>query len=133
MHDFPSDAIGKAIPYGIYDLAANAGWVSVGTDHDTSAFAVAMLRRWWRADGSRPLSCRAAAADLRRLRRVQRHARARAWKVELARLAAETGLEVTVCHYPPGTRRRRVHGACYAGCVPEHPGERGKIWLGSPH
>ena len=49
MHDFPSDAAGKAIPYGIYDLGANAGWVSVGTDHDTSAFAVQTLRRWWHA------------------------------------------------------------------------------------
>src|SRR6266568_1928276 len=52
VHDFPSDAIGKAIPYGTCDLGANAGWVSVGTDHDTSAFAAATLRRWWRADGS---------------------------------------------------------------------------------
>ena len=71
VHDFPSDAVGKAIPYGIYDLGANTGWVWVGTDHDTSAFAAATLRRWWRAGGS-PLSRRAAAADLRRLRRVQR-------------------------------------------------------------
>ena len=51
VHDFPSGAIGKAIPYGICDLGANAGWVSVGTDHDTSAFAAATLRRWWRAAG----------------------------------------------------------------------------------
>ena len=49
VHDFPSDAAGKAIPYGIYDLGSNTGWVSVGTDHDTSAFAVETLRRWWRA------------------------------------------------------------------------------------
>jgi hypothetical protein len=129
VHDFPSDAIGKAIPYGIYDLGANAGWVSVGTDHDTSAFAVAMLRRWWRADGSarypaarRLLICADSGGS--------NAARARAWKVELARLAAETGLEVTVCHYPPGTRRRRVHGACYAGCVPEHPESAGRYGWG---
>ena len=104
VHDFPSDAIGKAIPYGIYDLGANAGWVSVGTDHDTSAFAAATLRRWWRAGGSarypearRLLICADAGGS--------NAARARAWKVELARLAAETGLEVTCCHYPPGTSK----------------------------
>ena len=72
VHDFPSDATGKAIPYGIYDLGANAGWVPVGTDHDTSAFAAETLRRWWRADGVRPLPASAAAADLRRFRRLQR-------------------------------------------------------------
>ena len=80
----------------------NAGWVSVGTDHDTSAFAAETLRRWWRADGSarypaarRLLICADAGGS--------NAARARAWKVELARLAAQTGLEITVCHYPPGT------------------------------
>ena len=104
VHDFPSDAIGKAIPYGIYDLGANTGWVSAGTDHDTSAFAAATLRRWWRADGSarypgarRLLICADSGGS--------NAARARAWKVELARLAAETGLEVTCCHYPPGTSK----------------------------
>ena len=104
VHDFASDAIGKAIPYGIYDLGANTGWVSVGTDHDTSAFAAATLRRWWRACGParypgarRLLICADSGGS--------NAARARAWKVELARLAAETGLEVTVCHYPPGTSK----------------------------
>ena len=104
VHDFPSDAVGKAIPYGIYDLGANTGWVSVGTDHDTSAFAVQALRRWWRADGAgrypaaaRLLICADSGGS--------NAARARAWKVELARLAAETGLQVTCCHYPPGTSK----------------------------
>jgi len=104
VHDFPSDAVGKAIPYGIYDLGANTGWVSVGTDHDTSAFAVETLRRWWRAGGSarypaarRLLICADSGGS--------NAARARAWKVELARLAAQTGLEITVCHYPPGTSK----------------------------
>jgi hypothetical protein len=104
VHDFPSDAEGKAIPYGIYDLGANSGWVSVGTDHDTSAFAVAALRRWWRCDGqarypaaARLLICADSGGS--------NAARARAWKVELAKLAAETGLEVTCCHYPPGTSK----------------------------
>src|SRR6266704_2437262 len=72
VHDFPSDAVGKAIPYGTCDLGANTGWVSVGTDHDTSAFAAATLRRWWRAGGPARYPGRATAADLRRLRRVQR-------------------------------------------------------------
>jgi len=104
VHDFPSDAVGKAIPYGIYDLGSNAGWVSVGTDHDTAAFAVETLRRWWRCDGSarypvtrRLLICAGSGGS--------NAARARAWKVEIARLAAETGLEITVCHYPPGTSK----------------------------
>jgi len=104
VHDFPSDAIGKAIPYGTCDLGANTGWVSVGTDHDTSAFAVQALRRWWRADGSarypharRLLICADSGGS--------NAARARAWKVELAALAAETGLEITCCHYPPGTSK----------------------------
>jgi hypothetical protein len=104
VHDFPSGAAGKAIPYGIYDLGANTGWVSVGTDHGTSAFAVATLRRWWRADGSarypgarRLLICADAGGS--------NAARARAWKAELAALAAGTGLEITCCHYPPGTSK----------------------------
>ena len=102
VHDFPSDAIGKAIPYGIYDLGANTGWVRVGTDHDT-AFAAATLRRWWRADGW-PLPGRAAAADLRRFRRLERRPGPR-MEGGAARLAAETGLEVTCCHDPPGTSK----------------------------
>jgi hypothetical protein len=104
VHGFPSDAEGKAIPYGIYDLGANSGWVSVGTDHDTSAFAAQALRRWWRADGSarypharRLLICADSGGS--------NAARSRAWKVQIARLAAETGLEITVCHYPPGTSK----------------------------
>jgi len=104
VHDFPSDALGRAIPFGIYDLGANSGWVSVGTDHDTSAFAVQALRRWWRSDGSarypgarRLLICADSGGS--------NAARARAWKVELAKLAAETGLEITVCHYRPGTSK----------------------------
>ena len=108
VHDFPSGAAGKAIPYGIYDLGANTGWVSVGTDHDTSAFAAATLRRWWRAGGSarypgarRLLICADSGGS--------NAARARAWKVELARLAAETGLEITCCHYPPGASKWNKH------------------------
>jgi Rhodopirellula transposase DDE domain len=103
-HDFPDPHLGKAIPYGIYDLAANTGWVSVGTDHDTAAFAVASLRRWWNAQG------RAAYPQARRLLITadaggSNGYRTRAWKAELAALAAEAGLEITVCHFPPGTSK----------------------------
>jgi hypothetical protein len=101
-HDFP-DA-GKAIPYGIYDLAADAGWVNVGTDHDTAAFAVESVRRWWHGRG---------ALDYPQARRLLITAdaggsngyRTRAWKTGLAGLARETGLEITCCHFPPGTSK----------------------------
>jgi hypothetical protein len=103
-HDFPDEDQPKAIPYGIYDLAANAGWVNVGTDHNTAEFAVESIRRWWKARGS---------ADYPAARRLLITAdaggsngyRARAWKAGLADLAAETGLEITVCHFPPGTSK----------------------------
>jgi len=103
-HDFPDAALGKAVPYGIYDIAANAGWVSVGTDHDTAAFAVESVRRWWNAAGhgdypaARRLLVTADAGG-------SNGYRTRAWKAELAALALETGLEITVCHFPPGTSK----------------------------
>src|SRR3954451_9016141 len=93
-----------AIPYGVYDLTADAGWVNVGVDHDTSAFAVASIRRWWQARG---------ATDYPSAHRLLITAdaggsnsyRYRLWKAELAALAAETGLTITVCHFPPGTSK----------------------------
>ena len=103
-HDFMDQELGKAIPYGVYDVAANAGWVNVGTDHDTAAFAVESIRRWWQAMGQ------AAYPGARRLL-VTADAggsngyRTRAWKAELAAFALETGLAVTVCHFPPGTSK----------------------------
>src|SRR6266516_4780731 len=103
-HDFPDRQAGKAIPYGIYDLGAGAGWVSVGTDHDTAAFAVASIRRWWQAQGqtSYPKATRLLiTADAG----GSNGYRTRAWKTELAALAAETGLTITVCHLPPGTSK----------------------------
>jgi len=103
VHDFIG-AEGKAIPDGVYDVAANTGWVSVGTDHDTSSLAVATLRRWWPLMGqplyptaSRLLVCADGGGS--------NGSRTRLWKVELAALAAETGLEVTVCHLPPGASK----------------------------
>jgi len=103
-HDFPSDALGKALPYGIYDVAANTGWVNVGTDHDTAAFAVESLRRWWNAAG------RVAYPQATRLLITadaggSNGYRTRTWKTQLAAWAAETGLDVTVCHFPPGTSK----------------------------
>ena len=103
-HDFPDDGTRKAIPYGIYDLAANTGWVNVGTDHDTAAFAVESIRRWWKDRGS---------GDYPAARRLLITAdaggssgyRTRAWKAGLAALAAGTGLEITCCHFPPGTSK----------------------------
>jgi hypothetical protein len=103
-HDFPDEQLGKALPYGVYDLAANAGWVSVGTDHDTAAFAVESIRRWWNAAG------RAAYPGARRLLITadaggSNGYRTRAWKAELAAFALQAGLAVTVCHFPPGTSK----------------------------
>lgn len=103
-HDFPGQAE-KAIPYGIYDMAANTGWVSIGTDHDTAAFAVASIRSWWQARGRHdyPLTRRLLiTAD----GGGSNGYRTRGWKTQLAGLAAETGLEITVRHLPPGTQCR---------------------------
>jgi hypothetical protein len=103
-HDFPGDGVGKAIPYGVYDITGNTGWVNVGTDHDTAAFAVESIRRWWKAagQGARPLARRLLiTADAG----GSNGYRTRAWKTELAALAVETGLEITVCHFPPGTSK----------------------------
>jgi transposase len=103
-HDFPDEQLGKAIPYGVYDLAADTGWVTVGTDHDTAAFAVESIRRWWNAQGT------ASYPDARRLLITadaggSNGYRTRAWKAGLAALAVQTGLEITVCHFPPGTSK----------------------------
>jgi hypothetical protein len=104
VRDFPEDAIGKAVPYGIYDITANAGWVNVGTDHDTAAFAAESVRRWWNAAGRR------GYPQARRLLITadaggSNSYRTRAWKAGVAALAVETGLEITVCHFPPGTSK----------------------------
>ncbi|WP_326661722.1 ISAzo13 family transposase [Streptomyces canus] len=103
-HDFPDPVLGRAVPYGIYDVTANTGWVNVGTDHDTAAFAVESIRRWWNGAG------RAAYPTAGRLLITadaggSNGYRTRTWKTELARFAAESGLAVTVCHLPPGTSK----------------------------
>jgi Rhodopirellula transposase DDE domain len=104
VHDFVDPALGKANPYGVYDVANNTGWVSVGTDHDTAAFAVNTIGTWWRQVGqsmhptaSRLLICADGGGS--------NGYRTRLWKTELAALAESTGLTITVCHLPPGTSK----------------------------
>ncbi|HEX3525059.1 MAG TPA: ISAzo13 family transposase [Stellaceae bacterium] len=104
VHDFKDDELGKAIPYGVYDLGANAGWVSVGIDHDTPEFAVESIYCWWRQMGrktypeARELLITADGGG-------SNGSRARLWKVALQRMADATGLEISVCHFPPGTSK----------------------------
>ncbi len=104
VHDFVDPDLGKVVPYGIYDIANNEGWVNVGDNADTAEFAVNSIRRWWDQMG------RARFPDADRLLITadgggSNGYRLRAWKTHLAALAAETGLRVTVCHYPPGTSK----------------------------
>jgi hypothetical protein len=104
VHDFKDPELGKAVPYGVYDVGADAGWVSVGVDHDTAAFAVESLRRWWTHMGQpryRAATRLLVTADCG----GSNGYRNRLWKVELAKLAADTGLAVTVCHLPPATSK----------------------------
>src|SRR2546425_6540207 len=103
-HDFPDKVLGKIIPYGVYDEATNTGWVSVGVDHDTAEFAVETVRRWWRHMGSKvyPKAKRIlVTAD----GGGSNGSRCRLWKVELQRFANESGLGISVCHFPPGTSK----------------------------
>jgi Rhodopirellula transposase DDE domain len=111
-HDFPGEELGKIIPYGIYDVAANRGFVSAGTSCDTAAFAVNALRLWWRREGS------LRYPDARRLLVTcdaggSGSCAGRLWKDQLAVLAGETGLVITVCHFPPGTRTRPSGGTIW--------------------
>lgn len=103
-HDFPSQSRGKAIPYGIYDIFDNSGWVSVGISHDTAEFAVASIKRWWKEMGS------VLYPDARELLIIadsggSNSARGRLWKFELQRLSNELGIDIHVCHFPPGTSK----------------------------
>ena len=104
VYDFIDKDKGKVTPYGVYDVGANSGWVSVGTDHDTAAFAVQTIRTWWQKAGepaypdtTRLLICADGGGS--------NGYRTRLWKTELAALAAGTGLQITVCHFPPGTSK----------------------------
>jgi Rhodopirellula transposase DDE domain len=104
VHDFPHLGLGKAIPYGVYDLGNNNAWVSVGMNHDTPKFAVNSIRSWWATMG------RDAYWDAKELLVTadgggSNSARSRVWKVELQKFATETGLAITVVHFPPGTSK----------------------------
>jgi len=106
VYDFPISGLGRATPYGVYDVGANTGWVNVGIDHDTAAFAVESIRRWWnevgqeqeqyRGEGRLLISADGGGSN---------GSRVRLWKWELQQLADETGLRISVCHLPPGTSK----------------------------
>src|SRR3954467_10441132 len=104
VHDFKIPELGKVAPYGVYDIAANQGWVSVGSDADTGAFAVESIRRWWRKLG-RPCYRKTTTLTITADCGGSNGARVRLWKRELQRFADETGLAITVCHLPPGTSK----------------------------
>lgn len=103
-HDFVDKELGRAVPYGVYDLANDEGWVSVGDTADTSTFAVEAIRRWWHTMG-RPRFPHATKLLITADAGGSNGHRVKLWKLELAKLAQETGLEITVCHYPPGTSK----------------------------
>jgi Rhodopirellula transposase DDE domain len=104
VHDFLIPEKGKAIPYGVYDLTSNAGWVSVGIDHDTASFATHTIGRWWQQMG-RPKYEKADSLLVTADSGGSNGARIRLWKWELQKLADKTGLDITVCHFPPGTSK----------------------------
>jgi hypothetical protein len=103
-HDFPSHAKGKAIPYGVYDLARNEGWISVGISRDTASFAVNSIASWWEQLGSAAYP-HASSLTITADSGGSNSARGRLWKLELQTLADQTGLEVVVCHFPRGTSK----------------------------
>jgi len=104
MHDFPEKELGKAIPYGVYDLASNEGWVSVGIDHDTAQFATASVRRWWQEMGARRFP-QATKLMITADGGGSNGSRNRLWKIALQTLADELGLGLEICHFPPGTSK----------------------------
>ena len=104
VYDFIIPALGRVTPYGVYDMARNAGWVNVGTDHNTAAFAVESIRRWWSAMGKTAYP-QASSLLITADGGGSNGSRVRLWKLELQRLADETGVAIAVCHFPPGTSK----------------------------
>jgi hypothetical protein len=124
VHDFVDPELGRATPYGVYDLGRNTGWVSVGMDHDTAEFAVETIRRWWRSMGW------SAYREAKRLLITadaggSNGSRLRLWKVELQKLADETGLRIAVCHFPPGTSKWNKIEHCLFAFISQN-------WRGKP-
>ena len=124
VHDFVIPELGRAAPYGVYDLANNSGWVSVGVDHDTSAFAVETIRRWWYRMGQQSYP-QATELLITADSGGSNGSRVRLWKVELQRLADETGLELRVCHLPPGTSKWNKIEHCLFSFISQN-------WRGKP-
>jgi hypothetical protein len=124
VYDFPDPHLGKAIPYGVYDLTTNTGWVSVGTDHETAECAVETVRQWWRQMG---LHTYPAATDVLIIADGggRNGTRSRLWKTALQRLATETGLRISVCHVPPGTRKWNKIAQRMVASITQH-------WRGRP-
>jgi len=125
VHDFPQDAVGKAIPYGVYDMGRDEAWVSVGMDHDTPAFAVASIRHWWKMMGrvaypeAEELFITADAGG-------SNGYRSRAWKAELQGLADALGLRIRVSHFPPGTSKwNKIEHRLFCHIT--------RNWRGKPH
>jgi hypothetical protein len=124
VHDFEDAQLGKAIPYGVYDLRANRGWVSVGIDHDTAEFAVATVRQWWQRMGQR-MYPQARQLLLTADGGGSNGSRNRLWKVALQEFADRTGLEISVCHFPPGTSKWNKIEHRLFSCITEN-------WRGQP-
>jgi len=104
VHDFPDEELGRANPYGVYDIGSNSGWVSVGTDHDTASFAVETIRRWWKGMGKERYP-HATELMITADGGGSNGSRIRLWKLELQRLANELGIPIRVSHFPPGTSK----------------------------
>jgi hypothetical protein len=104
VHDFVIPELGRAVPYGVYDIAGNAGWVSVGIDHDTAAFAINAIRSWWKLMGGKRYP-NAHSLTITADGGGSNGSRVRLWKIELQKLADELGIPITVCHLPPGTSK----------------------------
>ncbi|MBN2981037.1 MULTISPECIES: ISAzo13 family transposase [Cohnella] len=124
VHDFQIPELGKVNPYGVYDLSANAGWVSVGTDHDTAAFAVESIRRWWTAMGQATYP-NATKLLITADGGGSNGSRVRLWKTELQTLSDETGLSLSVCHFPPGTSKWNKIEHRLFSCITQN-------WRGKP-
>jgi hypothetical protein len=124
VHDFMDKKLGKAIPYGVYDLTANKGWVSVGTDHDTADFAVTTIRRWWRTMGA-PLYPQAQSLLITADGGGSNSSRNRRWKVALQELADKLRLAISVSHFPPGTSKWNKIEHCLFSHI-------GVNWRGEP-